>query len=127
MGTAAITTLEDRVSGDNTPVLNAIHGSAKAWVHFNQSTFAVNDSYGVDSVTDNAAGNFTVNFTTPFASAYYAWNCSHTLYNRGSQAVNLFSQAAGALNLRTNYESSPDTNTRADSSNVNVEINNVNT
>ena len=44
----------------------------KAWVNFNGSTAAIRASYNVSSVTRNAAGDYTVNFTTAFADTNYA-------------------------------------------------------
>jgi hypothetical protein len=45
---------------------------AKAWVVFNGTgTLAVIGSYGVSSVTDNAVGRYTVNFSTAFANTNY--------------------------------------------------------
>lgn len=46
----------------------------KAWVNFNgQGTIAINASSGVDSITDNGVGDYTVNFTSGvFADANYA-------------------------------------------------------
>jgi hypothetical protein len=46
---------------------------AKAWVNFNGTgTVAIRASYNVSSITDNAVGNYTVNFTTALADANYA-------------------------------------------------------
>lgn len=45
--------------------------ACKAWVLYEQSTPAISDSYGVDSVSDDGAGIFTVNFTTDFATTNY--------------------------------------------------------
>lgn len=52
-------------------------GSAKAHVEFDASsgTPTVGVSYNVSSITDNAAGDFTVNFSTSFSSANYAAAC----------------------------------------------------
>lgn len=47
-------------------------GSIKGWALYNQDTPAVLDSYNVTSIIDNSVGNFTVNWTTSFASANYA-------------------------------------------------------
>lgn len=45
----------------------------KAWVAFDGTgTLSVDDSFNVSSVTDNAAGDYTVNFTTAFANTNYA-------------------------------------------------------
>jgi hypothetical protein len=50
-----------------------INGSAKAWVNFNGTgTVAIRASFNVSSITDNTTGDYTVNFTTPFADANYA-------------------------------------------------------
>jgi hypothetical protein len=56
------------------PGRQQFHASAcKAWVLFNGTgTLAVTGSYNVTSVTDNAAGDYTVNFTTAFSGATYA-------------------------------------------------------
>ena len=50
-------------------------GVAKAWVYITTlgGTVTVAASHNVSSVTDNAAGDFTTNFTTAFSSASYAW------------------------------------------------------
>lgn len=45
---------------------------AKAWVNYNQSTPAINDSFNVDSVTDDAAGEWTINYTRNMGNANYA-------------------------------------------------------
>jgi hypothetical protein len=46
--------------------------AAKAWVNFNGTgTVAIRDSFNVASITDNGAGNYTINFTTPMANANY--------------------------------------------------------
>ena len=45
----------------------------RAWVNFNgTSTVAIRDSGNVSSVTDNGAGDYTVNFTTAMVDANYA-------------------------------------------------------
>lgn len=47
--------------------------AAKAWVNFNGSgTIAARDSENVSSLTDNGAGNYTVNFSNSMANANYA-------------------------------------------------------
>lgn len=47
---------------------------AKAWVNFNGITSpgTIASSYNVSSVTKNATGDYTVNFTTPLADANYS-------------------------------------------------------
>ena len=47
-------------------------GLAKAWINFNGSTFATNDSLNVASNVDNGSGDYTVTVTNAFDSANYA-------------------------------------------------------
>jgi uncharacterized protein (AIM24 family) len=46
---------------------------ARAWVNFNGTgTVAIRASGNVSSITDNGAGDYTVNFTTAMADANYS-------------------------------------------------------
>lgn len=57
------------------PVSSMVYheGVCKGWVNFTGTgTVTINDSYNVSSITDNGAGDYTVNFTTAFANASYA-------------------------------------------------------
>jgi len=67
-GTLTISTLSDGTN--STSSTNCIQGSAKAWATFG-STGAINASYNVSSVTRNATGDYTVNFTNAFSDKYY--------------------------------------------------------
>lgn len=50
---------------------------AKAWVNFNgRNTPSIRDSFNVSSITDNATGAYTVNFTNAMANTNYATMCS---------------------------------------------------
>jgi hypothetical protein len=72
-GTLTISTLSDGTN--STSATNCIQGSAKAWVNFDGqtgNTTTVRASYNVSSVTYNAAGNYSINFTNAFADANYA-------------------------------------------------------
>ena len=47
--------------------------ACKAWVNFNGTgAVAIRGSYNVSSITDNGAGDYTVNFTTAMPDANYA-------------------------------------------------------
>ena len=47
-------------------------GLCKAWVNFNGTgTVAIRASYNVSSITDNGAGDYTINFTTALVDANY--------------------------------------------------------
>lgn len=69
-GAAAPPTFRPLVAADLPLVINT-DSAAKVWVIFDASG-AILDSYNVTSVTKTGTGQFTVNFTTPFASANYA-------------------------------------------------------
>lgn len=52
-------------------------GVAKAWVNFNGTgTVAVRDSENVSSLTDNAAGNYSINYVSDFDGADYSAGAS---------------------------------------------------
>jgi hypothetical protein len=68
-GTITIDTLRDG-AGNTGSATDAIKGSARAWVNFNGvSTASIRASYNVSSVTRNAAGDYTVNFTNAMPDA----------------------------------------------------------
>ncbi len=68
MSTLRVTTVTNPSGGQPT-----IDGLAKAWVNFNGTgTVAIRASFNVSSITDNGAGNYTVNFTNAMADANYA-------------------------------------------------------
>jgi hypothetical protein len=55
------------------PSQTVISGSAKAWVNFNGTgTVAIRASFNVSSITDNATGDYTINFTTALADTNYS-------------------------------------------------------
>jgi len=71
--TVTSTTLSDGTN--STSSTNAIQGSAKAWVNFNGTVATpstIRASYNVTSITKNATGDYTINFTNAFADNNYA-------------------------------------------------------
>jgi hypothetical protein len=60
----------------STSSANVIQGSAKAWVNFNGNSTSIRASYNVSSITNNGAGDFTVNFTNALEDANYATQIS---------------------------------------------------
>ena len=69
-----ITTAEIAAAAVTTVKLGSSEASglAKAWVNFNGTgTVAIRASFNVSSITDNAQGDYTVNFTTALADANY--------------------------------------------------------
>lgn len=86
-----------------TPLHQQDHPSAaKAWAYvtFSGTTATIAAGYNVASVVNASTGNFTLTFTTPFASANYA--CVTTSSpNAANPAVAIISsQSAGSLNWR---------------------------
>lgn len=69
-GGLTISTLND--SSGVLATQNGMLGVAKAWVNFNGvSGVSIYASFNVSSVTRNATGNYTVNFTTAMPDANY--------------------------------------------------------
>ena len=51
------------------------NGSVKAWVNFNQQgPYATRDSFNVASLTDNATGDATMNFSSNMGNNGYSFN-----------------------------------------------------
>jgi len=83
-----------------------IGGVAKAWARYQTAaTFVLDESFNVSSLTDNGAGDATVNFTNDMATATHAptMACSET-------TANLSAQAAGSsrLNSKNNSHANAD-------------------
>lgn len=52
---------------------NQIGTFCRAWVNFNGTgTVAIRGSFNVSSITDNGAGDYSVNFTSPMPDVNYA-------------------------------------------------------
>lgn len=72
--------------------------ACRAWVNFNGSgTVAIRASGNVSSITDNATGDYTVNFTTAMPDANYA-------FSQGSR-VDINSASTATVNLK--YATTP--------------------
>jgi len=77
MSTLRLTTISNQTGSASVPSDTVINGSAKAWVNFNGTgTVAIRASFNVSSITDNGTGLYTVNFSTAFADANYAYSVS---------------------------------------------------
>ena len=64
---------------------NTVQGLTKAWVNFNGSTFGINDSFNVGSMTDNSTGDYTVTFSNALSSANFS-TTANTLRISGDQS-----------------------------------------
>jgi hypothetical protein len=72
-GSAGVTT---NAGGSVNPSTNVdgINYSCRAWVNFNGTgTVAIRASGNVTSITDNGAGDYTVNFTTAMTDTNYSF------------------------------------------------------
>ena len=71
-----------------------------AWVNFNGvGTVAIRASFNVSSITDNSAGNYTINFTTALSDANYAFVGTGICYSAtnitGSSQLSLVPSGVG--------------------------------
>jgi hypothetical protein len=68
---STITVTNIKATGET--VSRAVSGVAAAWVNFNGTgTVAIRDSANVSSLTDNATGDYSVNWTNSFGAVDYA-------------------------------------------------------
>jgi hypothetical protein len=58
----------------------------RVWVNFNGSTSSIRASFNVGSITKNATGDFTVNFTNALSDANYSATGSMNTNNAGANA-----------------------------------------
>jgi len=88
-GTLTISTLSDGTN--STSSTNCIQGSAKAWVNYKGTTTrAIYASYNVSSVTFNATGDYTINFTNAISDANYSSVVSASAsYGTGNAIINI--------------------------------------
>jgi hypothetical protein len=106
-GTVTVTAVakSDQTTGtSNTLAVTPLHqqdhdSAAKAWVSFVGSTGAiVGTSYNIASVSRSAAGTYTVNFTTAFASANYVAQVTTSGTSGGIIGV-IGSKVAGSIGI----------------------------
>ena len=88
-----------------------VSGLCKAWVNFNGTgVVAIRASYNVSSITDNGAGDYTVNFTTAFADANYAMTGTASLDARSETiAITGYTEAtrlSGSVRINSRYNNS---------------------
>ena len=75
--------------------IRSTRGVAAAWVNFSgQGTVAVRDSENVSSLTDNGTGDYTVNFSSVFGAADYAFF--------GAAEITGFSTSIQTFNMKDN-------------------------
>jgi hypothetical protein len=106
------------------PTTYVTNGSAKAWVNFNGTgTIAARDSLNLSSLTDNGAGDYTVNFSNVFSTANYSATVSAS-QSDGSVGLNDGSQPFdwNSDNVRIGTFGSGGTSTKEDLVYINATI-----
>jgi hypothetical protein len=106
-GTIIVDTINSSVA--STPPVFQANGTqigtlCRAWVNFNGTgTVAIRASFNVSSITDNGAGNYTVNFTTALADANYSvvGTCLGGTATGGSNYVIFGGKNANTSNTQT--------------------------
>ena len=87
-GTAAVDVVQSSTTGTPTQFQDGsgtqIGTLCRAWVKFTGATGVVGASFNVSSVTRNAAGDYTVNFSTAMPDIYYTTNINGGSNSGGS-------------------------------------------
>ena len=115
MSTLSLANIQTKAA-NTPPVIKDVNGAecgtfCRAWVNFNGSAGAVSvrGSFNVSSVTENATGDYTINFTTAMSDANYAvTTLGHTkLSANGDQRVLGFDEGntytASAVQITNRY------------------------
>tara|TARA_B100000900_G_C20372491_1_gene630988 strand:+ start:136 stop:525 length:390 start_codon:yes stop_codon:yes gene_type:complete len=72
MSTLKVNTIQNTSGGSSSTPEQIEQGRAKVWVNFNgKSTVAIRDNFNVSSVTDNATGTYTINFSNAMSDTNY--------------------------------------------------------
>ncbi len=97
MSTLKVNTIQNTSGGSSSTPEQIEQGRAKVWCRWHTSGgAAIDDDFGVSSVSDNGTGKSFVNFSTNFSSANYAVVCSGQEDSGGGGRVTM------SLNPETN-------------------------
>lgn len=80
---------------------NGMTGIAKAWVKFAGATGTITGSFNVSSIIRNAAGDYTVNFSTALPSAAYSFVASCGDGTGGGGLCVTYTYATGSARFRS--------------------------
>ena len=101
MSTLKVNTIQNTSGGSSSSPEQIEQGRCKCWV-FSSSNGTIGDSFGISSVSEVGNGNedFTINFSTAFASTNYvaSGNCNDT----GSKGGQVFVDTKTTSNCRAN-------------------------
>lgn len=108
MSTLAVGTIKSISSA--APVFQNTSGTekgqlVKAWVNYNGvGTVAIRDSFNVSSITDNATGNYNINFGTAMANVNYAVALSNDKSSVNNRGVGLDKDNYSTTSFRLTIE-----------------------
>ena len=116
MSTLKVATIQDTSGNNSSTPSEVADGRAKAWVNFNglSSTAVIRSSFNVSSITDEAAGDYTVNFTNAMSDADYcvcgaasdtATGAGYRWLAVGSDYRSDFSKTANGVRVQVAYVS----------------------
>lgn len=78
-----------QLSNNTNELLNIVKRTARAWINFNGTgTIAIRSSFGISSIIDNNVGDYTINFSVPFASTNYSFVTWARDYNTDNTIIN---------------------------------------
>ena len=80
-----VNTLTDASSNNSIATSVLFNGSAKAWNNVTQGASAIQDSYNISSISDDATGRYTQNYTSNMSNALFS--VSGTCQNAGNIAT----------------------------------------
>ena len=99
MSTIKVNTIQDTSAANSSTPQQLLNGRAKVWWNYNQQTPAVTNSFNISSITDNATGQYTANFSVTLSnpcgvtSGSYNGNAFDAGY---ADIVNCFAQNTNA-------------------------------
>jgi hypothetical protein len=79
-GNLKVGTITDTSGNKSSTTAQIADGRAKVWIKFNQDTGSIASSFNVSSISQQAAGLHTVNFSSNMASANYVTVTGLTAY-----------------------------------------------
>ena len=133
-GTLKVDTIQSSASA-TPPVFKDSTGTemgqlCRAWVNFNGvTTTTVRAAFNVSSVTRNATGDYTVNFTTALADANYAYTVGSVGFAAGQTGIitSLYGSVTGGASAKNSTGCRVtcqlgNNNTAVDTAEVNVAI-----
>ena len=97
MSTLKVNTIQNTSGGSSSTPEQIEQGRAKAWIQMKQNgTYAIRDSFNVSSISDDAYGRYTVNFSNAFSNATYCFTgmCSSGGDNGNESLISLHSSTS---------------------------------